>query len=162
MTSENATVRALVGRVGRHSAIYGVGVVLTVIAGGLRRLYTLAIVGGTIALVFGGGEEDSDMDLSQDVEPVSAKREALGTGLVLAAGFAGAGTVVMWAFAPDVARLLFDTAERTRAVRLAAIAAGLDGVGQLLLMMPRFERRPKAYVAFNICLLYTSPSPRDS
>lgn len=177
MTAENTTVRALAGRVGRHSAIYVVGIVLTVIAGlatlavftrlmapsefgvmvvliviagGLRRLYTLAVMQGTIALVFGGGEEDSDMNLTEDVEPVSNKREVLGTGLVLAAGFAGAGTVILWLFAPELARLLFDTTDRTEGVRLAAVAAALDGVGNLLLMVPRFERRPKAYVAFNI------------
>jgi len=176
MTSEDATVSALAGRIGRHSAIYGVGVVLTVlaglatlavftrlmapgefgvlavllvIAGGLKVLYTLAVVAGSIALVF-GGEDDSDLDLSGDIEPVSNKREMLGTGVILAATFAGAGTVVMWVLAPGIAQLLFDSSGRTDGVRLAAGAAGLGPVAHLFLVLPRFERRPQVYVVLNM------------
>ena len=137
-------------------AEFGKLVVLMALANGITILFNLATLQGTIGLVFGGGEDDDVLDLDEDdpalkrADAISERREILGTGLLLTAMVAIAGSAVLWANAPVLSRLLFDNPADAAAVRLAAAAGGLGAFWQLLLTVPRFERRPRVFVPFNV------------
>jgi O-antigen/teichoic acid export membrane protein len=121
-------------------------------------LYNLGTLQGTLGLVFGRGDEGGDegggdLESLADADgrgeaPAGEKRDALGTGLLLTAAVALVGTGLLWMAAADIARLL--DSPREEAVRLAAVAAALTSLWRMLLAVPRFERRPKFFVVFNV------------
>jgi O-antigen/teichoic acid export membrane protein len=170
----------LADRLGRHSLVYGVGAVLLVVTtlvtlavftrlmplsefGALVVLlalstlvsivYNLGTLQGTIGLVFGGGDDEGGGALNDDdgwgEERADDKRDALGTGLLLTAAIALVGTGLLWVAAADIGRLLLGSS-RAEAVRLAAVAGALTSFWRILLAVPRFERRPRFFVVFNV------------
>jgi O-antigen/teichoic acid export membrane protein len=177
-----STVHELVGRIGRHSFVYGVGVgllmlvslvnlavftrlmppsafgnlaLLLVLSGALSVIYNLATLQGTLGLVFGKGSEDGVEDDELEPEPreqpaASGKREALGTGLLLTLLISGAGTLIVWALAGDIAQALLDSDAETTGVRLAALAGAGGAIFRILVAIPRLERRPRVYVTLNV------------
>jgi len=135
-------------------AEFGKLVVLLVLTAGLSTLFSLATRQGTIGLVFGATEDDGasleEEEVSEAPEAVGEKRDMLGTGLLLVAMVALAGTAGAWASATELSRLLFGTPADAEAVRLAAATGGLGACWEILLMVPRFERRPRIVVLFEV------------
>lgn len=170
----------LLARVGRHSLVYGFGLGLTVLTGlaslavftrlmapgefgelalllgcstALTLISTVGLVQGVLNAVFGAGEDDGD-ELGDEEDsadsPVGRKREALGTGLILATMSGSVAAAAVWLNAGWIAeRLLGDAGEAT-AVQLAGVVGGLGAVWRLLQTIPRLERRPVRYVVLEV------------
>lgn len=177
-----STAATLAGRISRHALLYAAGaallisagvatlavftrlmppaefgklVVLIALASGLSMLLTLAVLQGTLGLVFGKGEDDGVDPDENDAAPeapetVAGQREVLGTGLMLTAMVATAVSAALWPVAAGLSRLLFDTPADADAVRLAVVAGALGAFLRLLLVVPRLERRPRVFVSFNV------------
>lgn len=177
-----STARQLAGRIGRHSAIYAVGVaallpiglvnvavltrlvppsefgrlvLLLAVSTALSLVYNLAIRQGTLGLMFGkGGEEEGEGD-----EEHEGRRAEL-SGVSKRDVF-GTGLLLTIAVgAAGTALIWVLAADLGRllintppaAVRLAAVVAALTAVWRMLLTVLRMERRPRTYVTFNVAL----------
>lgn len=126
----------------------------------LSVIYALGWVRGSLLWAFGGkgGDDDDDGDEEDEAagpidEEATAKdkRAALGTGIVLIALISAAGTAVVAALAPALAELLAGEGAEGRLALLAGVGGATAAVWILASAVPRRERRPKTYVAVNLC-----------
>ena len=124
--------------------------ILLFFSGLVTLIVRICGVQGTLVSVFRGADEGDD-DVMDDVVPdaPAADRELLGTGLALSLLLTAALTLVALVAAEPLDRWLISSGE-PRAITWAALAGGLEGVWRLLHSVPRYERRPSAYVALDV------------
>jgi O-antigen/teichoic acid export membrane protein len=164
-------LRMLGVRLGRHTAAYGVsGVIafafgianlavltrflslqefgelalLLLLAAALTILYNLPILQGGFSWVFGAGEEEVADD---EDAGTGEKRRALGTALILTVLVGVAGTGMIVACSGLIGEILLGSGEHFDEVVLAGAAGALGSVWRLVSNVPRFERRPGAFIA---------------
>ena len=128
-------------------AAFGQLAVLLILAASLSIFYTLATLQGTFRMVFGSdGEAETDDD---DVNTVSDKGHALGTGIALTALIGVLGTVALWVSAKPLTQLLFLDESQANLVVLAGIAGAVGALWRLVVNIPRLERKAKTYAVPN-------------
>jgi len=135
---------------------------LTVFAAMLTLGYNLGTLQGTLMWVFGGGEEDvaSDDDEASRAG-ASEKRRTLCSALIATALLGAFGTAVVALAAPTLSFWIAADRAYADALVWATAAGGTGAVWRLVINVPRFERRPAAFVALStlrpaLCLAATT------
>ena len=175
--AETSPLATLASRIGRHTTLYGVGSLVSVLFGlanvaVLTRLldpgpfgelavllffsalltitYNLGSLQGSFSWAFGtSGDEGVAADDVGLTGAAADKRRALFTGLVVTGLVGAGGTAVIFALATPLAGLLVGNESAAAAVRWAAVAAAVGALWRLVSNVLRLERRPGAYVALN-------------
>jgi O-antigen/teichoic acid export membrane protein len=111
----------------------------------LAQLLSIAVKPGTLRRTFGGGDEEDDDD-DDDEDVGGSPRRSLGTGLLLAAGLAAAGTAAAIALRAPIADLLLGTRDDTDLIVWAALLGGVTVLSRLTSIVVWFERRPTAFL----------------
>ena len=130
---------------------FGRFALLVIFSGFVTLLGNLGVVQGTLVSAFRGGDED---DLDEGDEPEEQRpaadrtnRRLLGTGLVVVLLIGSLLTGCAALAAPVIADLLLGGRGGSGAVVAATAYGALGSVWRLVSAIPRFERRPKTYVA---------------
>jgi O-antigen/teichoic acid export membrane protein len=125
---------------------FGVLAVLMLFASLLGVLYTLGLLQGAFAWVFGSaGEEEADDSEGAGVG-VGGQRPALTTALLLIALVGAVGTLVIAAFLPFFSHIVTGDRDDEELVLIAACSGALGAVWRFIHNVPRLERRPGLFV----------------
>ncbi|HEV2074822.1 MAG TPA: oligosaccharide flippase family protein [Thermoleophilaceae bacterium] len=132
-------------------AEFGVYALYYVLAALLATLYTLGLARGGMLWVFGsGGGDDEDADEADEEDDTAPragdKRRALGTALLLVAGVAALGSVIVAVASSSVSSFLTGESGTDTLTLLAGLAGAAWAIALLAGGVPRRERRPYAFV----------------
>ncbi len=112
-------------------------------AGLLSFLFNLGSKQGTLKRVFGGDDDDDDDEEEDDT--AESRQRSLGTGLVLTALIATAGTALFLVFADSIGEFLLKGAD-SELIVWAGLAGGFGAIIRLGSIAIWMEHRPLPYV----------------